>query len=124
MGSTGQTRTVSTKACQVFIHLKETPAIWEVWDQMPQIAGLPAGQPLSGRDTTRTATNLTVKTSRTSSFSMPPSPCQVDPEGYHTDSGKLRHGTCHFALDTQVFIKISNVYRNLKDQMKLDLCIC
>ena len=29
-----------------------------------------------------------------------------------------------FALDTQVFIKISNVYRNLKDQMKLDLCIC
>ena len=29
-----------------------------------------------------------------------------------------------FALDTQVFIKISNVYGNLKDQMKLDLCIC
>ena len=31
-----------------------------------------------------------------------------------------------FALDTQdlVFIKISNVYRNLKDQMKLDLCVC
>ena len=29
-----------------------------------------------------------------------------------------------FALDTQVFIKISNVYRNLNDQMKLDLCIC
>ena len=29
-----------------------------------------------------------------------------------------------FALDTQVFIKISNVYRNLKYQMKLDLCIC
>ena len=29
-----------------------------------------------------------------------------------------------FALDTQVLIKISNVYRNLKDQMKLDLCIC
>ena len=29
-----------------------------------------------------------------------------------------------FALDTQVFIKIRNVYRNLKDQMKLDLCIC
>ena len=28
-----------------------------------------------------------------------------------------------FALDTQVFIKISNVYRNLKGQMKLDLCI-
>ena len=26
--------------------------------------------------------------------------------------------------DTQVFIKISNVYRSLKDQMKLDLCIC
>jgi len=25
-----------------------------------------------------------------------------------------------FTLDTQVFIKISNVYRNLKDQMKLD----
>ena len=29
-----------------------------------------------------------------------------------------------FALDTQVFIKISNVYRSLNDQMKLDLCIC
>ena len=29
-----------------------------------------------------------------------------------------------FALDKQVFIKISNVYRNLKDQMKLDLHIC
>ena len=29
-----------------------------------------------------------------------------------------------FALDTQVFIKISNVYRNLKDQMKLDLWVC
>ena len=28
-----------------------------------------------------------------------------------------------FALDTQVFIKTSNVYRNLKGQMKLDLCI-
>ena len=28
-----------------------------------------------------------------------------------------------FALDTQVFIKISNVCRNLKGQMKLDLCI-
>ena len=37
-------------------------------------------------------------------------------------SGELRHGTCHFC--TQVFIKISIVYRNLKDQMKLDLCIC
>ena len=29
-----------------------------------------------------------------------------------------------FALDTQLFIKITNVYRNLKDQIKLDLCIC
>ena len=29
-----------------------------------------------------------------------------------------------FAPDTQVFIKIRNVYRNLKVQMKLDLCIC
>ena len=28
-----------------------------------------------------------------------------------------------FALDTQVFIKISNVYRNLKSLMKLNLCI-
>ena len=27
-----------------------------------------------------------------------------------------------FVLDTQVFIKISIVY--IKDQMKLDLCIC
>ena len=109
MGSTGQTRTVSTKACQVFIHLKETPAIWEVWDQMPQTAGLPAGQHLSGRDTTRTATSLTVKTNRTSPFSMPPSLCQVDPEGYHTDSGEGMVNVI-FALDTQVFIKISNVY--------------
>ena len=32
-------------------------------------------------------------------------------------------GLVIFALDTQVFIKISSVYRNLKDQMKLDLCI-
>ena len=29
-----------------------------------------------------------------------------------------------FVLDTQVFIKISNVYRNLNGKMKLDLCIC
>ena len=29
-----------------------------------------------------------------------------------------------FALDTQVFIKNSNVNRNPIDQMKLDLCIC
>ena len=29
-----------------------------------------------------------------------------------------------FALDTQVFIKISNVYGNPKDQMKLNLNIC
>ena len=28
-----------------------------------------------------------------------------------------------FVLDTQVFIKISNVYRNLKGQMKFDFCI-
>ena len=28
-----------------------------------------------------------------------------------------------FALDTQVFIKISNVHRNPKGQLKLDLCI-
>ena len=28
-----------------------------------------------------------------------------------------------FAVHTQVFIKISNVYRNVKDQMKHDLCI-
>ena len=35
------------------------------------------------------------------------------------NSGKLRHGTCHL----QVFQK-SSVYGNLKDQMKLDLCIC
>ena len=32
-------------------------------------------------------------------------------------------GDVIFALDTQVFIKISNVHRNLKGQMKLDLCI-
>ena len=29
-----------------------------------------------------------------------------------------------FSLDTQVFIKITVVYQNLKDQMKLDLCVC
>ena len=29
-----------------------------------------------------------------------------------------------FALDTQVFIKINDVYGNLKDQMKHDLCMC
>ena len=29
----------------------------------------------------------------------------------------------HVVLDTQV-IKINSVYVNLKDQMKLDLCIC
>jgi len=28
-----------------------------------------------------------------------------------------------FALDTQVLIKISNVNKNLKGRMKLDLCI-
>ena len=28
-----------------------------------------------------------------------------------------------FTLDTHVFIKISSVYVNLKDQIKLDLCI-
>ena len=39
-------------------------------------------------------------------------------------SGKLRHGTCHFCTRYTGFIKISNAYRNLKDQMKLDLCIC
>ena len=33
-------------------------------------------------------------------------------------------GQVIFALDTQVFIKISNVYRNPKDQMKPNLCIC
>ena len=31
-----------------------------------------------------------------------------------TASGKFRHGTCHFALDTQVFIKINNVYGKSK----------
>ena len=29
-----------------------------------------------------------------------------------------------FALDTLVFIKISNMYGNVKEQMKLDWCIC
>ena len=33
-------------------------------------------------------------------------------------------GRVIFALDTLVFTKISNVYGNLKHQMKLDLCIC
>ena len=32
-------------------------------------------------------------------------------------------GHLAFALDTQVFIKINNIYGNLKDQMNLDLCI-
>ena len=29
-----------------------------------------------------------------------------------------------FALDTQVFLKISNVYGNLKHQLKCDLYMC
>ena len=33
-------------------------------------------------------------------------------------------GNVNFALDKQVYIKIGNVYRNLKDQLKLDLYIC
>ena len=38
---------------------------------------------------------------------------------------QVNYGMGHviFALDTQVFIKISNVYGNPKDQMKLNLCI-
>ena len=39
-------------------------------------------------------------------------------------SGELRHGTCHFYTIYTGISKISSVYGNLKDQMKLDLCIC
>ena len=39
-------------------------------------------------------------------------------------SGALRHGTCHFYTIYTGISKISTVYGNLKDQMKLDLCIC
>ena len=38
-------------------------------------------------------------------------------------SGEISHGTCHFCTRYKVFIKISNVFTNLKDQMKLNLCI-
>ena len=44
--------------------------------------------------------------------------------GNETDSGALRHGTCHFYTIYTGISKISTVYGNLKDQMKLDLCIC
>ena len=37
---------------------------------------------------------------------------------------ELRHGTCHFYTIYTGISKISSVYGNLKDQMKLDLCIC
>ena len=37
------------------------------------------------------------------------------------NSGGLRHGTCHFCTR---YTCLTNVHRNLKDQMKLDLCIC
>ena len=40
------------------------------------------------------------------------------------DSGELRHGTCHFYTMCTGISKIHSVYGNLKDQMKLDLCIC
>ena len=39
-------------------------------------------------------------------------------------SGELRHGTCHFYTMYTGISKIHSVYGNLKDQMKLDLCIC
>ena len=40
-----------------------------------------------------------------------------------TYSGELRHGTCHFYTRYTGISKINSVYGNLKDQMKLDLCI-
>ena len=39
-------------------------------------------------------------------------------------SGELRHGTCHFYTIYTGVSKIISVYGNLKDQIKLDLCIC
>ena len=39
-------------------------------------------------------------------------------------SGELRHGTCHFYTRYTGISNINSVYGNLKDQMKLDLCVC
>ena len=39
-------------------------------------------------------------------------------------SDKLRHGSCNFYIVYTGISKINSVYENLKDQMKLDLCIC
>ena len=38
-------------------------------------------------------------------------------------SGELRHGTCRFHTGYTGISKINSVHGNLKDQMKLDLCI-
>ena len=42
----------------------------------------------------------------------------------HFYSGELRHGTCHFYTMYTGISKIHSVHGNLKQQMKLDLCIC
>ena len=48
----------------------------------------------------------------------------VTPKFVVLNSGELRHGTCHFYTIYTGISKIGTVYGNLKDQMKLDLCIC
>ena len=48
----------------------------------------------------------------------------VSARWYVEFSGELRHGTCHFYTIYTGISKISNMYENLKDQMKFDLCIC
>ena len=61
-----------------------------------------------------------------SAIGMPSSSDQSSQAGAElsTHSGELRHGTCHFYTIYTGISKISSVYGNLKDQMKLDLCIC
>ena len=51
------------------------------------------------------------------------SACSVFRNRSCTHSGELRHGTCHFYTIYTGISKINSVCGNLKDQMKLDLCI-
>ena len=47
-----------------------------------------------------------------------------DGDGVSTvGSGELRHRTCHFCTRYTGISKFNSVYRNLKDQMKLELYI-
>ena len=47
--------------------------------------------------------------------------CKLHLHALH--SGELRHRTCHFYARYTGISKINSVYGNLRDQMKLDLCI-